>query len=168
MDMKKIGCFLAELRKEKNLTQEQLGMMLGISNKTISRWENGNYLPPIEMLQALSTFYDVSINELLSGQRLEELEYRQYAEENMKAALAESSFTLKEKIDYFKRKWRREHISVFVVAVLVAIALYAAGAMFDNGLQIVGCLWIAGFLIVQNNRMMAYVEERAFDGSGRQ
>ena len=70
MDMQKIGNFLAELRKEKNLTQEELGEQLGVTNKTVSRWENGNYLPPVEMLQMLSKLYDVSINELLSGERL--------------------------------------------------------------------------------------------------
>lgn len=168
MDMKRIGAFLAQLRRERNLTQEQLGTELGVSNKTISRWENGNYMPPIDMFQALSAFYDVSINELLSGRRLEESEYRRYAEENMKAALSESSFTLKEKIDFFKRKWRKDHIGLFVFAVAVTIAFYIAGITLVNGLQIVGFLWMTSFLIVQNNRMMAYVEERAFDGSGRQ
>ena len=168
MDVKMIGKFLAQLRKERCMTQEQLGEKLGVTNKTVSRWENGSYLPPIEMLQALSTFFGISINELLSGQRLDEAEYRQHAEENMKAVLSESSFSLKEKIDFFKRKWRKEHISLFVLAALIAVALYVVGVVRDNGLQILGYLWIAGFLIVQNNRMMAYVEERACDGSGRQ
>ncbi|MDE6870006.1 MAG: helix-turn-helix domain-containing protein [Clostridia bacterium] len=70
MDMQKIGNFLAELRKSKNLTQDELGEQIGVTNKTVSRWENGNYLPPVEMLQMLSKLYDVSINELLSGARL--------------------------------------------------------------------------------------------------
>ena len=54
MDTIKIGNFLAELRKEQNLTQEALGEKLGVTNKTVSRWENGNYLPPVEILQELS------------------------------------------------------------------------------------------------------------------
>ena len=167
MDMVKIGQFLAELRKDKMLTQEQLAQILGVTNKTISRWETGNYLPPVEMLMSLSEFYQVSINELLSGQRLSDAQYREYAEENMKTALAESSFTLKEKMDYFKRKWRREHIGSYVLAAVLAVALYAAGIIMDNGLHVTGFLWVAAFVIVQNNRMMAYVEDRAFDGSGR-
>ena len=72
VDLKKIGQFLAKLRQEKKLTQEQLGEKIGVTNKTISRWENGNYLPPVEMLMQLSQFYDISINELLSGERLSE------------------------------------------------------------------------------------------------
>ena len=47
MDMQKIGSFLAELRIEKNLTQDELGAQIGVTNKTISRWETGNYLPPV-------------------------------------------------------------------------------------------------------------------------
>ena len=168
MDMVQVGDFLAELRKEKGLTQEKLGEILGVSNKTVSRWETGSYLPPVEMLQALSTYYGITINEILSGQRLTDAEYRAYAEENMKSALAESSFTLKEKMDYFKKKWKREHIADWVFAILLAIVLCVVGVMRDNGLQIAGPLWISGFSIVQYNRMMVYVEDRAFDGSGRQ
>ena len=167
MDMVKIGSFLAELRKEKGLTQEKLGELLGVTNKTVSRWETGSYLPPVEMLQALSTYYGITINEILSGQRLKDSEYRAHAEENMKSALAESSFTLKEKMDYFKKKWKREHIADWVIAVLLAILLCAVGVIRDNGLQIAGTLWISGFSILQYNRMMVYVEDRAFDGSGR-
>lgn len=81
MDMQKIGSFLAELRKEKNLTQDELGEQIGVTNKTVSRWENGNYLPPVEMLQILSKLYHVSINELLSGKRLDDEHYRENAEE---------------------------------------------------------------------------------------
>ena len=47
MDMQKIGSFLAALRKERNLTQDELGAQIGVTNKTISRWETGNYLPPV-------------------------------------------------------------------------------------------------------------------------
>ena len=168
MDMVRIGSFLSELRKEKGLTQEKLGEKLGVTNKTVSRWETGSYLPPVEMLQALSTYYGVTINEILSGQRLSEQEYQAHAEENMKVALAESSFTLKEKMEYYKRKWKREHIADWVFAVLLAILLCVVGVRKDNGLQIAGPLWISAFSVVQHNRMMAYVEDRAFDGSGRQ
>lgn len=70
MDQIKIGKFIAALRKEKGLTQEQLGEKLGVTNKTISRWENGNYMPDVEMLTLLSKEFGASINELISGERL--------------------------------------------------------------------------------------------------
>lgn len=53
MDQVKIGKFIAELRRENQMTQEALGEKIGVTNKTISRWENGNYMPDIEMLQLL-------------------------------------------------------------------------------------------------------------------
>jgi len=83
MDLQLIGKFIAELRKTKGLTQEQLGEQLGVSNKTVSRWETGAYLPPAEALLAMSDLFSVSINEILSGKRLSEEEYRAAAEENL-------------------------------------------------------------------------------------
>lgn len=71
----------------KNLTQDQLGEKIGVTNKTVSRWENGNYLPPVEMLQILSKFYGVGINELLSGEHLDEKHYKENAEEYIVADL---------------------------------------------------------------------------------
>ena len=83
MDLQLIGIFIAELRKEQELTQEQLGEKLGVTNKTVSRWETGAYLPPAEALLAMSDLFSVSINEILSGKRLSEEEYRAAAEENL-------------------------------------------------------------------------------------
>ena len=68
----------------------------------------GTYLPPAEALLAMSELFGVSINELLSGKRLSEAEYRQAAEENLKQTVKTSSFTLKDRIDFYKNKWLRE------------------------------------------------------------
>ena len=70
MDMTKMGTFLQTLRKEQGLTQEQLGEKLHVSSKTISRWETGTYMVPVEMLLALSELYQVSMNELVLGERI--------------------------------------------------------------------------------------------------
>lgn len=167
MDVQKIGVFLADLRKEKGWTQEQVGQQLGVTNKTVSRWENGNYMPPVEMLLELSKLYDVSINEILSGQRLTEAEYHEMAEENIKAAL-ESSFSLQEKMEYFKRKWRKEHRFEDILATIAVLGLSFAGYHYDNGLQFVAILLPLIYYGIRNNRMMTYVESHAFDGTGRQ
>ena len=121
MDQIKIGKFIAALRKEKGLTQEQLGEKLGVTNKTISRWENGNYTPDVEMLALLSKEFGVSINELISGERLLAEDFKKAADNNLVAALNNSTFTLKEKIAFFKRKWLREHISTIVLCVVAWI-----------------------------------------------
>ena len=83
MDLQLVGKFIAELRKAQGLTQEQLGEKLDVTNKTVSRWETGAYLPPAEALLEMSGLFSVSINEILSGKRLSEEEYRAAAEENL-------------------------------------------------------------------------------------
>jgi len=68
----RIGTFIADLRKEQSLTQEQLAERLGVSNRSISRWENGNTLPDYSLMQALAIVLGISLSELLAGQRLPE------------------------------------------------------------------------------------------------
>ncbi|MBQ8518497.1 MAG: helix-turn-helix transcriptional regulator [Agathobacter sp.] len=87
MDTKKIGLFLKELRNENGMTQEQLGEKLGVSNKTISRWETGKYMPPVECLNMLSDIYNISINEILGGERASGDEFTKIAEENITVTL---------------------------------------------------------------------------------
>ena len=169
MDMQKIGYFLSQLRKEREMTQEQLGEKLGVTNKTISRWETGTYLPPVEMLQMLSEMYGITINEILSGQRLSEQAYREKAEENIKTALSESAFTLKEKVDYYEKKWTQDHrmdgivgfILILVGIVVLEMLVEEIGAVIGFG---IGMYWLTR----RRNEKRAYIEERAFDGSGNQ
>ncbi len=87
MDTKKIGIFLKELRNEKGMTQEQLGEKIGVSNKTISRWETGKYMPPVECLNMLCDIYNISINEILGGERASGDEFTKIAEENITVTL---------------------------------------------------------------------------------
>ncbi len=70
MDTKKIGRYIAECRKAKGYTQEMLAQKIGVTNKTISRWENGNYMPDISLLIPLSEILGISLNELLSGEKI--------------------------------------------------------------------------------------------------
>lgn len=72
MDQQKIGLFLKKLRNEKNLTQEELAEQLNVSSRTVSRWENGINLPDISLLVDLAEFYQVSIPEIIDGERKSE------------------------------------------------------------------------------------------------
>ena len=72
MDQIKMGMFLKELRKAKGLTQEQLAEVLNVSNRTVSRWETGSNMPDISMLVEIAEFYDVSIPEIIYGERKSE------------------------------------------------------------------------------------------------
>ena len=166
MDMTRIGAFLAELRKERGLTQEELGEALGVSNKTVSRWETGTYLPPVEMLQQLSERYGVSINELLSGERLTAESYREKAEENIKSALLENPFTVEERLDFFKKKWRKDNVVTRVLCALCWLAVLLALKFKGVNIYLIaftGGLLAVAFYVVLYNRMMIYAESRVFD-----
>ena len=69
MDQQKIGAFLKELRKEKNITQEQLADEMRVSRRTVSRWETGSNMPDLDILIDISEFYDVDLKDILNGQR---------------------------------------------------------------------------------------------------
>lgn len=167
MDTVKIGKFLAELRRERELTQEKLSERLGISNKTVSRWENGNYMPPVEMLMELSDFYRVSINEILSGKRLDSAETQAAAEDNLKSVLRDSSFSLEDRKRYFTKKWKREHWYSFVIPAAISILVIIVSALLDSPAGVIyGCFLQIPARIVAYNRMMAYVESRVFSESG--
>ena len=168
MDLVQIGKFIAQLRKEHELSQEKLGEIIGVTNKTISRWETGTYLPSAEMLLSMSKLFNVSINELLSGKRLTQEEYKVAAEENLRQVVKVSSFTLKEKVAFYKKKWLKEHIvamccwgigiiTVLVIGIILTLPLFVAAAIL---LLLIGHAW-------RNNTMMAYVERNAFDGTER-
>lgn len=80
MDYKKIGNFIASERKEKKLTQAKLAEQLFVSEKTISKWENGNGIPDTGVLPKLCEIFQVSINELLNGERISNEKYKENAE----------------------------------------------------------------------------------------
>ena len=163
MDQIKIGKFIATLRRQSGLTQEKLGEKIGVTNKTISRWENGNYMPDIEMLQLLAKEFNVSINELLAGQKMSDEEFRKNADENIIAVSKESAFSFEERKAYFKKKWRKEHISLFVIIGLILIAALIIPFVIHKP-------WLIGLLPIlavvghcyQHNKMMIYVENNLY------
>lgn len=109
MDQEKIGKFIAVLRKEHSLTQKELGQKLGVSDKTISKWETGRGLPEISIMKLLCETLSVSINELLSGERLDVSSYREKAEENLATLV-------------YRRSYKKVVIHVAISAVLFLVA----------------------------------------------
>ena len=83
MDQIKIGKFISDERKRKGYTQKQLSEKLEISDKTISKWERGNGFPEVSLLLPLCNELEITVNELLSGERVSEEDYLKKAEENM-------------------------------------------------------------------------------------
>ena len=163
MDTIKIGNFLSELRKEQGLTQEALGEKIGVTNKTISRWENGNYLPPVEMLQELSRLYAVSINELLCGERIAKENYREKAEETITGILTSSSFSIKERTKFWIRKWNKDHLVTNVALTVLLLVLFVSGIILSNPL-VAGLAPVFALVVymVRRNQMMIYVENNLY------
>ena len=86
MDQQKIGKFLKCLRKDKGLTQEQLAEHFYVSSRTVSRWENGNNMPDVDILIELADFYEVDIRELIDGERKNENMDKEIKETVLKTA----------------------------------------------------------------------------------
>lgn len=93
MNQVKIGRFIAECRKEKNVTQRQLADILEISDKTISKWETGKGLPEVDLMLPLCEYLGITVNELLSGEKILENEYQQRAENNLVTLMKEQEYS---------------------------------------------------------------------------
>lgn len=83
MNQVKIGKFISEKRKEKKLTQQQLAEKLGVSDRAISNWENGKNMPDISLFPIISRELDVTVNDLMSGEKVDKKEYQEKFEENI-------------------------------------------------------------------------------------
>lgn len=106
MDQVKIGNFIKECRKELGITQYELADKLNISFKTISKWECGKGLPDVSLLLPLCNELKINVNELLSGERLLNEEYKEKAEDNL--------------IDIIKKE-REENKKKIMIEVLIGI-----------------------------------------------
>lgn len=119
MDQAKTGKFIAQLRKERGLTQRELADLLLISDKTVSKWECGGGMPEISLMLPLCKELNITVNELLCGKRLESSEYQKNAEENIMNLMKEK--------EEFKRKLILEVIVVFITLLAGISLLMVAG-----------------------------------------
>ena len=117
------------------------------------------------MMQLLSKEFDVSINELISGEKLIEENYKEKAEENLIEALENSSFTLKDKIAFYEKKWLKEHVSSIVLNIVAWIAVIIA-LIFQHAegylIGTVASMLAFFFYAVRRNQMMIYIEDRVY------
>lgn len=159
MDNKLVGKFIKELRMQAGLSQEELGEKLLVTNKTVSRWETGEYLPPVEVLESMGVIFDVTLNELLSGKRLSLEEYKESAEKNLRETIKSGPFSYKEKIDFFKKKWLKEHVAFMVMlGILLAVEL-VFGVVLKN-ILLLGLFPVLVLIahVLRYNRMMSFAE----------
>ncbi len=148
MNQIEIGKFIAAERKKKSYTQRQLADIIGISDKTISKWERGKGFPDVSLLLPLCTELDITVNELLSANRLTGDTYKEKAEENIMKLMKEKQEN--------KVKWNRMVITginsfaAFFALIIIAetytdaistparvLILVIAFAIFTTGLYVV-------------------------------
>jgi len=122
MDQIQIGKFIAAERKRKGCTQRQLGELLGITDKTISKWETGKGFPEVSLLLPLCEELEITVNELLAGERVSEEEYQRKAEETMVNLVKEAQES---------RKKFLLSLAVAVLTVLAAAPLMVISDTFD-------------------------------------
>ena len=82
MNQEKIGKFISDCRKKKKLTQSDLAEKLGVSDRTVGNWENGRNMPDLSLFKPLCEILGITINELMSGEKLSNKEYNEKLEEN--------------------------------------------------------------------------------------
>lgn len=120
MDQVKIGKFIATLRKEQNMTQVELASKLGVTDRAVSKWENGRGLPDLSLVVSLAEVLGVTINELLSGERIEEEQYQEKLEEN-----------IVQTIEYSKNKIRSTKKNFATISIIAFIVIFLLGALFN-------------------------------------
>lgn len=147
MDPVKCGNYLKTLRKEKGLTQEQLAEMLGVSNRSVSRWETGANLPDIDIIIILSEYYDVDIRDILDGENRTAEHHA--AERSNEKMLAEEKEVIVKAVEYGSEKERglsRRVFFAFLAGVAaLAVSLFAAFKLLNNA-KGSGVLLFAGVL----------------------
>ena len=154
MDLKKIGSFLKELRKEKGITQEELAEMLYVSGRTVSRWETGTNMPDISLLVDIAEIFDVSIPEIINGERKNEMEKE----------VKETVLNLTDYSEAMNQKIKGRLLVLTIIAIIGMIAFLiieitgldtpgsvyervaGAGLGLDCGILIVLALYLSGIL----------------------
>lgn len=121
MDQKRIGAFIAQCRKEKNLTQMQLAELLDITNQAVSKWENGRGLPDVSLLQPLCNILGISLNELFSGEHISTEEYKGKAEENISILFKEKQIASLKPVKYLFSVCAKAALSVAIVELIVGL-----------------------------------------------
>jgi len=134
MDQKKIGQFLKTLRKEKNITQEVLAETLNVSSRTVSRWETGSNMPDISLLVELSEFYQVSLLEIIDGERKSE----KMNQETKDTAIRLAEYS-KNELNTEKRKTISVLLMVFGVFIIIsALAIFPNESSWGSIYAIIG------------------------------
>ena len=136
MNQEKIGKFIAECRKQKNMTQQELAEKLNVSDRTVGNWENGRNMPDLSLFKPLCNELNISLNDLMSGEKVKEREYQEKLEEN--------TINI---IDYTNKKIEnRNHfiglifITFGVLISITAIAIFPSESSWGSIYSVLGAI----------------------------
>lgn len=124
MNISKIGKFIASLRKEKKLTQQELADKLFVTDKAVSKWENGRCMPDSSLFEPLCRLFDISVSELLNGEKIEK-----------KLIVDTSEKILIETVDYSNKKIKR--IKIVSIIIIITLSLLICVFMFINDYNLI-------------------------------
>lgn len=140
MDQAKIGKLISELRKDKGLTQEQLAEKIGVTQKSVSRWETGKNMPDVSLLQLLSLELDISVSELLDG-------------EKNSAVQKNTEEAIRQVIDYSIRlkhnqMFKQRDVNFITGAIVILIAIFLAMGSFLNAQTIPAVILLLVIILI--------------------
>lgn len=145
MDQKKIGLFIASCRKEKKMTQAQLAEKLGVTDKSVSNWENARCMPDLSLFKPLCDALGITINELISGERLEKELYQEKLEENIINTIDYSHKTITLKNRYMGLIL----LIIGILTILSAISIFPSESSWGSMYSIIGVIVsLIGLLII--------------------
>ena len=119
MDQEKIGKYIRSKRKEKNITQQELASRLGVSEKTVSNWENGRNMPDLSLFNPLCEELNISINDLMNGEKVDNNNYQKKLEEN-----------LVNTINYSNKKTNNKIGKICILFIILFITLFITFLLF--------------------------------------
>lgn len=123
MDQEKIGKFIAECRKEKSITQKEFAEKLGVTDKTVSRWENGHYLPDISLFNDICLILDIQVSELLGGEKMKD---------NIDKDEINDTITNLVNISNEKIKYKSKKVIMISSIIIVALTLVFGFVLYFN------------------------------------
>lgn len=160
MDLIKIGRFIAQKRKEKKLTQDQLGELMGISGKSVSKWERGLNMPDIEKLEKLCDVLDVKVVDVLNG------------EINSNIIESSSNLSFFEVLKAYKSKFRKNYLISFLIVVIFIVfifsILFTLGNYNKNKIYSINSVdldySVNGYLIFNQEQNLIIINELSYQG----
>ncbi|HPF83071.1 MAG TPA: helix-turn-helix transcriptional regulator [Bacilli bacterium] len=136
MNQERIGKFIFECRKTKKLTQSELAEKLGVTDKSISNWENGRNMPDLSLFKPLYEILDISINDLISGERVEKDKYQEKLEENIIST-----------IDYTNKKVSEKNSLIGIILIvfgimisIIAMTIFPSESSWGSIYSVFGCI----------------------------